>query len=40
MFDDALTSTIARARRHTLGDLLRRSAARTPDRTALRYRDR
>jgi fatty-acyl-CoA synthase len=40
VFDDALTSTIARARRHTLGDLLRRSAARTPDRTALRYRDR
>ena len=40
MFDDALTTTIARARRHALGDLLRRSAARVPARTALRYRDR
>ena len=40
MFDDALTTTIARARRHALGDLLRRSAARVPGRTALRFRDR
>ncbi len=40
MFDDALTSTIARARRHALGDLLRRSAARAPEKVALRYRDR
>ena len=40
MFDDALTTTIARARRHALGDLLRRSAARVPGKTALRFRDR
>jgi fatty-acyl-CoA synthase len=40
VFDDALTSTIAVARRHTLGDLLRRSAARVPGKTALRHRDR
>ena len=40
MFDETLTSTIAQARRHALGDLLRRSAARVPGRTALRYRDR
>jgi fatty-acyl-CoA synthase len=40
VFDDALTTTIARARRHALGDLLRRSAARVPARTALRFRDR
>ena len=40
MFDETLTSTIAQARRHALGDLLRRSAARVPGRTALRYRER
>ncbi|MGY1696683.1 MULTISPECIES: fatty acyl-CoA synthetase [unclassified Geodermatophilus] len=40
MFDDDLTGTIARARRHALGDLLHRSAARTPGKTALRFRDR
>jgi fatty-acyl-CoA synthase len=40
VFDDALTTTTARARRHALGDLLRRSAARVPAKTALRYRDR
>jgi fatty-acyl-CoA synthase len=40
LFDETLTSTIAQARRHALGDLLRRSAARVPGRTALRYRDR
>ncbi|SNS15939.1 fatty-acyl-CoA synthase [Geodermatophilus pulveris] len=40
MFDEALTQTVARARGHALGDLLRRSAARVPDRTALRFRDR
>ena len=40
MFDESLTTTIARARRHALGDLLRRSAARVPEKTALRYRDR
>ena len=40
MFDETLTSTITRARRHALGDLLRRSAARVPEKTALRYRDR
>ncbi len=40
MFDDALTTTIARARRHALGDLLRRSAGRVPGKTALRHRDR
>ncbi|MEX5720195.1 acyl-CoA synthetase [Geodermatophilus maliterrae] len=40
MSDQELTSTVARARRHALGDLLHRSAARTPGKTALRYRDR
>ena len=40
MFDDQLTATIDRARRHALGDLLHRSAARSPGRTALRFRDR
>ena len=40
MFDDTLTTTIARARRHALGDLLRRSAGRVPGKTALRHRDR
>jgi non-ribosomal peptide synthetase component E (peptide arylation enzyme) len=38
-FDDRLTASIARARRHALGDVLWRSAARTPDKTALIYRD-
>ncbi len=37
MFDETLTATVAEARRHTLGDLLRRSATRTPARTALRF---
>ena len=40
VFDETLTTTIARARRHALGDLLRRSAALVPGKTALRYRDR
>jgi fatty-acyl-CoA synthase len=40
VFDDALTTTIARARRHALGDLLRRSAGRVPGKTALRHHDR
>src|SRR6476660_7966890 len=38
-FDDKLAATIAHARRHTLGDLVRRTASRAPDRTALIYRD-
>jgi fatty-acyl-CoA synthase len=38
-FDDTLTASIARARRHTLGDVLWRSAARAPDKTALVDRD-
>ena len=38
-FDAALQSTIGRARRHGLGDLLWRSARRTPQKTALVYRD-
>ncbi|MFK8024176.1 MAG: acyl-CoA synthetase [Ilumatobacter sp.] len=37
MFDDALTSTIAGARGHTIGDLLRRSALRHPERPALLF---
>ncbi|MGY1673039.1 acyl-CoA synthetase [Geodermatophilus sp. SYSU D00710] len=40
MFDQTLTATIAQARRHALGDLLHRSAARTPAKPALRFRDR
>ncbi|MGY1715043.1 acyl-CoA synthetase [Geodermatophilus sp. SYSU D01106] len=40
MFDEQLTATTTRARRHGLADLLRRSAARAPGRTALRFRDR
>ena len=40
MFDETLTTTIARSRRHALGDLLHRSAARSPGKTALRHRDR
>jgi hypothetical protein len=39
MFDDALTATIASARRHSLGDLLLRSAVRRPNRTALVHND-
>jgi len=38
-FDDKLAATIAHARRHALGDLVRRTASRVPDRTALIYRD-
>src|SRR6266576_1653619 len=38
-FDDKLAATIAHARRHTLGDLVRRTASRAPDRIALIYRD-
>jgi fatty-acyl-CoA synthase len=37
MFDAQLSATIARARRQSIGDLLARSAARTPTRTALVY---
>ena len=39
MFDDELTATIAHARGHTIGDLLRRTASRVPDKTAVVYRD-
>ncbi len=35
--NEALTATIARSRRHSIGDLLWRSAARFPDKTALVY---
>ena len=38
-FPADLTATIAAARRHALGDLLARTAARTPDRPALIWRD-
>ena len=38
-FDDQLAATIAHARRHTLGDLVRRTASRAPDRTAIVYRE-
>jgi fatty-acyl-CoA synthase len=37
MYDDALTATIARSRRHTVGDLLWRSAARFPNKIAIVY---
>jgi fatty-acyl-CoA synthase len=37
MFDETLAATIARGRRHTLGDVLWRSAARTPGKIALIY---
>jgi fatty-acyl-CoA synthase len=37
--DDQLAATIAHARRHTLGDLVRRTAGRAPDKTAIVYRD-
>jgi fatty-acyl-CoA synthase len=39
MFDDELTHRIARARSNSIGDLLRRSAERVPDKTAVVYRD-
>ncbi len=35
MFDDGLTATIATARQHGIGDLLRRTAGRTPNKTAI-----
>lgn len=35
MYDDRLNATIAHARRHTIADLLRRSAARLHDKTAI-----
>ena len=37
LFDDALTASIASARSHTISDLLRRSALRDPDHTAIVY---
>jgi fatty-acyl-CoA synthase len=37
--DTSLTSDVATARRHTIGDLLRRSALRHPDKLAIVYRD-
>ena len=40
VFDDTLTQTISSARGHTIGDLLRRSARRHPERTALVFGDR
>jgi fatty-acyl-CoA synthase len=39
-FPADLTATIAGVRRHALGDLLARTAARTPDRAALVWRER
>ena len=36
-YNDALLATIARTRRHTIGDLLWRSAARFPNKTAIVY---
>lgn len=39
-FPSELTATIASARRHGLGDLLARTAARLPDKTALIWRER
>ncbi|MEU6371585.1 acyl-CoA synthetase [Streptomyces sp. NPDC046909] len=39
MFNDELTQRIARVRSASLGDLLSRSTARVPDRTAVVYRD-
>lgn len=38
-FDDELRSTVARARRNSLADILWRSAQRLPDKVALRYHD-
>jgi fatty-acyl-CoA synthase len=37
MFDEALTATIARTRRNTISDILHRTAARFPAKTALIY---
>ena len=37
IYNDALLTTIARTRRHTIGDLLWRSAARFPNKTAIVY---
>ena len=37
IYNDALLATIARTRRHTIGDLLWRSAARFPNKTAIVY---
>lgn len=37
VYDDVLTAIIAGSRRHTISDLLRRSAARFPDKTAIVY---
>jgi fatty-acyl-CoA synthase len=37
--DTSLASDVATARRHTIGDLLRRSALRHPDKPAIVYRD-
>jgi len=37
IYNDALRTTIARTRRHTIGDLLWRSAARFPNKTAIVY---
>ena len=39
MFDEQLTQTIARARQQSLGDLLRRTALRVPDKLALVFGD-
>ncbi len=39
LFDAALTASIATARSHTVSDLLRRSALRDPDKTAIVYQD-
>ena len=40
MYNDALTATIARTRRQSIGDLLWRSATRFPDKIALVYGQR
>ncbi len=37
IYNDALIATIARSRRHTIGDLLWRSATRFPNKTAIVY---
>ena len=37
MYDNALIATIARTRRHNIGDLLWRTAARFPSKTAIVY---
>jgi fatty-acyl-CoA synthase len=39
MFNDELSQRIAQVRSASLGDLLHRSTARVPDRTAVVYRD-